>query len=303
MKKKRLLPKKPNLRPSNHRSTCGATGDVLLSLRMSLSVGQQLREARQAKKLSLEQAARATRIRLRYLEALEADELDVFPSPVQARGFLKLYANWLGLSLEALLARQREDIAAEPLVSQPPEPTPSSNVEEDEEETSRPISPRRKRVSKRTEPVSTIAPAIPKTEEIPEEQAAQEAAPSPESTTLSQQLFSSIGALLRKQRETLGISLEEAESHVHIRKPVLQILESGAFERLASPVQARGLIQTYARFLDLDVETLLVRFAEALQAQRLERLQHVESKPARSQTRWQLPLKLRRYLSMDVLIS
>ena len=71
---------------------------------MSANVGQQLRQARQAKNLSLQQISRATYIRVIYLEALEAGQLDRLPSLAQARGFLRTYANQLGLPADELLA-------------------------------------------------------------------------------------------------------------------------------------------------------------------------------------------------------
>ncbi|HLE16014.1 MAG TPA: RodZ domain-containing protein [Anaerolineales bacterium] len=65
---------------------------------MAQTLGEQLRQARQERDLTLEQAARATHIRQNYLEALEAGELDRLPSRVQARGFLRAYASYLGLN-------------------------------------------------------------------------------------------------------------------------------------------------------------------------------------------------------------
>jgi transcriptional regulator with XRE-family HTH domain len=65
-------------------------------------LGSQLRAARQAKDLSLEQVFKATRIKIAYLEALESNRTDALPGLVQARGFVRTYANYLGLDGEAL---------------------------------------------------------------------------------------------------------------------------------------------------------------------------------------------------------
>jgi cytoskeletal protein RodZ len=70
---------------------------------MTLTVGEQLLQARQERELTLEQAARATHIKQQYLEALENGDLDRLPSRVQARGFLRAYAGYLGLNAETLL--------------------------------------------------------------------------------------------------------------------------------------------------------------------------------------------------------
>ena len=61
------------------------------------SIGETLREARHAKQASLEDAARATKIKLEILERLEADEFDALAAPMYTKGFLKLYAEYLGL--------------------------------------------------------------------------------------------------------------------------------------------------------------------------------------------------------------
>lgn len=67
------------------------------------ALGQRLREAREAKDLSLEEVERAIRIRARFLEALERGDYSVMTS-VQAQGFLRNYARYLGLDFELLLA-------------------------------------------------------------------------------------------------------------------------------------------------------------------------------------------------------
>jgi len=67
------------------------------------TIGQRLRQGRERLGLSLEEAERTTHIRAQHLAALERDEFGVLPSPVQARGFLKNYADYLGLDTERLL--------------------------------------------------------------------------------------------------------------------------------------------------------------------------------------------------------
>lgn len=67
-------------------------------------IGQALREAREAKGCTLEEAERATRIRARYLAALEAEDFGALPSEAQARGFLRNYAQFLSLPADEVLA-------------------------------------------------------------------------------------------------------------------------------------------------------------------------------------------------------
>lgn len=61
-------------------------------------IGSTLRLKRQEKKLSLDQVAAETRIRLPYLEAIEAGDLDELPEPIYIQGFIKQYAEVLGLN-------------------------------------------------------------------------------------------------------------------------------------------------------------------------------------------------------------
>jgi cytoskeletal protein RodZ len=67
------------------------------------SAGTILRAHREEKKLTLEQVSHETKIRLNYLQAIENDQLSVLPSLAQARGFIRLYANFLGIDPYSLL--------------------------------------------------------------------------------------------------------------------------------------------------------------------------------------------------------
>jgi cytoskeletal protein RodZ len=68
------------------------------------TLGQFLQQAREGKDLRLEDIAQRTRINLRYLEALEADQFEKLPSEVMARGFARSYAMSLGLNEKEVLA-------------------------------------------------------------------------------------------------------------------------------------------------------------------------------------------------------
>ncbi len=66
-------------------------------------IGEQLRAARESQQISLEQVEAETRIRLKFLVAMEAGDFDALPNPVVARGFLRSYATYLGLDPTPLL--------------------------------------------------------------------------------------------------------------------------------------------------------------------------------------------------------
>jgi cytoskeletal protein RodZ len=70
---------------------------------MSIVVGKKLREAREANKWTLEDAANATHIRIHFLKAMEAGHFDALPSKLQIKGFLRSYAGYLGLNPEPLI--------------------------------------------------------------------------------------------------------------------------------------------------------------------------------------------------------
>src|SRR5260370_18905735 len=70
-----------------------------------MTVGGFLAAKRGERGLSLQQAAAATHIRLEHLRALEADEPELLPAPVYARGYLRTYARYLGLDEESLVFR------------------------------------------------------------------------------------------------------------------------------------------------------------------------------------------------------
>lgn len=69
----------------------------------SASPGEILRRCRESRNLSLEEAAEATSISKAYLRALEGDRFHDLPNPVYIKGFLRIYANYLGLPPDNLL--------------------------------------------------------------------------------------------------------------------------------------------------------------------------------------------------------
>jgi cytoskeleton protein RodZ len=72
------------------------------------SVGKKLREARTRRKLSLADVEEATKIRGRYLRAIENDEWDQLPGDTYARAFIRTYGRLLGLDGERLAEEQRQ---------------------------------------------------------------------------------------------------------------------------------------------------------------------------------------------------
>jgi cytoskeletal protein RodZ len=80
-------------------------------------IGPTLREARIRHKIDLTEIEEQTKIRVRYLRALENEEWDLLPGPTYTRSFIRTYALALGLDGERLAddyRRLQEDQIAEP---------------------------------------------------------------------------------------------------------------------------------------------------------------------------------------------
>ncbi|GAP07281.1 MAG TPA: DUF4115 domain-containing protein [Anaerolinea thermolimosa] len=251
---------------------------------MSQWVGETLKQARIDRGLTLDQAAQMTRIRRNYLEALERGDATALPSAVQAKGFLRLYAGFLGLSAEPLVLRWEGKLPVETAASTASMPMDvtgqSSTVQE--------------------VPVDQVPEVIHSPVKAAEEPA--DAVPSEERASGSEAVFKEIGQMLRQRREALGLSLGEVERYTRMRQQTLRMIESGRMDELPSLVQGRGLLSNYAAFLNLDGEAILLRFAEALQMRRLERMPAEKAgQPTGRGARPASPL--RRLLTPDLLIG
>ncbi len=94
-------------------------------------LGTRFRLARENKNISLRQAEQDTRIRRKYLQALEDEDLTSLPSAVYVKGFVRNYASYLGLDPTEMLALYREAMEQAPKVvtesagapAKPPPPT------------------------------------------------------------------------------------------------------------------------------------------------------------------------------------
>ena len=375
---------------------------------MKDSIGALLRRARELRRLTIAQASEFTRVRSHYLQALESDDLSAMPSTAQARGFLRNYAEFLGLEIDELLkgaavdapsatptpdasqdiyyiqpppvqrsllkrlrdrtwrkaaasftsdragtdgplSSEAESLAvseaqrsavpgasplssaesraalpdsnadpeepadnaesvpgtvrsaaqtAEPL-AEPPEVAPAAVEAATEKEAGAgsahrptPLSaflsrllPRKRASSLESDPDQEPQLALPPEEPDP----AQPSVSEPPEANLdsheselpaesSNDVYADLGQQLRARREMLSLTYEEIEQHTRVRAAFLRALELGSLEELPSPVQTRGILANYAAFLDLDVDAILLRFADGLQAR------HCEQKP-----HWQPP--------------
>src|SRR5437773_11028760 len=78
--------------------------------RAVMAIGGELRAARCARKRSIDDISRATKIAPQVLRAIENDRFEAVPGGVFARGFLRAYAREVGLDGEELVRRFREEV-------------------------------------------------------------------------------------------------------------------------------------------------------------------------------------------------
>jgi cytoskeletal protein RodZ len=91
------------------------------------SLGEMLQAARERKGVDLYRAERDTKIRLKYLAALEDDALAELPPPVYTKGFIRNYALYLGLEPDDVIERWRDQLQVQRrqervIVAPPPRP-------------------------------------------------------------------------------------------------------------------------------------------------------------------------------------
>ncbi len=89
-------------------------------------LGEQLRRAREAKGLSLEEVEKATAIRKRFLQAMEEGRFDALPGEIQLRGFLRNYASQVGLNGDELLAVYERRTRPAQTTPAKPQPMPTA---------------------------------------------------------------------------------------------------------------------------------------------------------------------------------
>jgi cytoskeleton protein RodZ len=84
-------------------------------------IGERLSQARSARGIDLEQVEERTKIRARYLRAMEEERWDLLPGAAYARAFLRTYGGFLGLDPEALVDDYRR-------LHEPPQPESDAEV-------------------------------------------------------------------------------------------------------------------------------------------------------------------------------
>jgi cytoskeletal protein RodZ len=92
------------------------------------TVGEQLKAAREAQRLTVTQIADVTKIRSDHIRAIDQGNYDVFSAPVYIRGFVRAYAMALKLDPAQILAQLNVELAEAGSQTQPPFQAPASGV-------------------------------------------------------------------------------------------------------------------------------------------------------------------------------
>ena len=300
------------------------------------TVGERLREAREARNLSLAEAASATSIRFNHLQELEDDHPEVFSSGVQARGFLRLYAAFLNLDANELIAlwnppAKTEEAektverkgAAQPLKIDEPALFIAPESEDDikTDDLNKPVFEDQQKPEKKqaanfllplTDKVKALFARISVPQKVkdlalkvklpvlfPKPKTIEKTAP----LETSQEIFQKIGAELRDHRLVMDLNLSDIEHFTNLKRMVLVAIEDGRFNDLPSTVQGRGMLNNYAKFLALDDTEIMDRYAQALLLQREERMPSRKAPEPAVSVKINLPEGLRRVLNPDLVIG
>lgn len=105
------------------RQSCRQQGRARI-LKMPSELARRIRDARNARGITLDEAEHATKIRRRYLEAIETGDFAQLPDGPPGRGFVKNYARYLGLDPEAALKLFEEEVGVPVLMLRDPAPPP-----------------------------------------------------------------------------------------------------------------------------------------------------------------------------------
>jgi cytoskeleton protein RodZ len=100
-------------------------------------IGARLREARMRLKIDINEVETRTKIRAKYLRALENEEWDLLPGEVYIRSFLRTYADFLGLDSRELLDEFRRRYES-PSDHEPPPIAPPSRERRERERSRQP---------------------------------------------------------------------------------------------------------------------------------------------------------------------
>lgn len=277
---------------------------------MSELNGTILKKIRENRHIPLEQVAISTRIRLELLRDLEDEEFDSMASSAQKKGFIRLYTDFLQPTPEelAINSNHPEDSHFK-IVEQATAPKPETTSPSSKETPSNSYKPQ--------VPDVRIAPEIAQ-KPVPVAKTPEPVKPNLGSLLLgkakttadqpvlvaegsrSKTLLTEIGKQLIERRRYLNISWDVITSQVRIPRDQLQALERGDLAYFSNSMQAKGYLQNYAQFLNLDQDVILGQYAEALQLHRLESAKAPQKASREAKVISPLAVALKKFFTLDL---
>jgi transcriptional regulator with XRE-family HTH domain len=78
-----------------------------------MRIGEVLKRTRTRQGIEIREVEERTKIRTKYLRALESEDWELLPNPAYAKGFLRTYAQLLGLDADAIVDEYRRQVESE----------------------------------------------------------------------------------------------------------------------------------------------------------------------------------------------
>lgn len=301
----------------------------------SPTVGEKLRNAREAQAINLLETAQALHIKVKYLQELESDHPELFHSMAQARGFLRLYASFLGLNARELIAQWEGQLYGKPIAAASVEPPSKEEVppstfgvpaeeitaeipDEVEAEPDAEVEGEPPKGAKRLDRFGRVIASLggriikffSRKKKVSDDTddaggGACQAAPVQEPIPLqsSADIFREIGQLMHQRREHMELSMADVEHFTNLKRMYLAAIEEGRFQDLPSTVQGRGMLNNYAQFLGMEESAVIDRYAEALQRQREERLPPQRKTQPAVSVKVNTPGWVRQIINPDLLVG
>ncbi|MFW5871325.1 MAG: helix-turn-helix domain-containing protein [Verrucomicrobiota bacterium] len=126
-----------------------------------MALGRKLREAREEKELSQSEVASGTRMKVQMVSAIEEEDFSDVAAPIYGKGFIKLYAEFVGLDPQPLINEYVNEF-----VNPPPPPAPPGIDDAVREVSEQEITPMQEQESQHEEqPAEQLEPAEPEEHE------------------------------------------------------------------------------------------------------------------------------------------
>ena len=254
--------------------------------------------------------ANGTRIRLELLRDLEDEEFDSMASDAQKKGFIRLYTDFIKPT-----AAEIELYTQQPENSQTQKSEPASAALDEKDIVS---SSAESSQSSKPEKMALPVPAEAAPKPIPEAKSPEPVKPRLGAVLFgkpklaadqpvqlgegsrSQAILTEIGRQLTERRRYLNISWDMITSQVRIPRDQLQALERGDLAYFSNSMQAKGYLQNYAQFLNLDKDVILGQFAEALQLHRLEGAKNPLKAPREAKVLSPISVAIKKFFTLDL---